>query len=309
MKKLLIIISVLFCGFAARSQNGIAYNDRVLESKVLGQTTHYSIYLPAGYETSKLDYPVLYLLHGGGDNWKDWLLKGQAASIADGTIASGDAPPMIIVMPDGMQNWYNNNFDGTFKYEDYFFSELIPHIQATYRVRTEKQYRAISGLSMGGRGCLLYALKHSDMFQACYGMSIGMFGEARAKAQGRDGSKWYGEKYFGTLKADGSLPDLWYENDTYSLARNMPENKKNAVVYAIELGDDEINRDQIEMVMTMKDAKIPVEVRIIDGGHNWVLWRKSLPNAMKFVGECFIQARSNPFVMPAVAPAVTPIRY
>ncbi len=295
---------MLLCSMTAFTQQGTAYNDRVLESKILGQTTHYSIYLPAGYETSKLDYPVLYLLHGGGDNWKDWLLKGQAASIADAAIASGEAPAMIIVMPDGMQNWYNNNADGTFKYEDYFFKELIPNIEATYRCRKEKQYRAISGLSMGGRGCLLYALKHPDMFQACYGMSIGMFGEERAKRPGFDGtSKWYGEKYFGPLKADGSLPDLWYENDTYRLAKNMPENQKNAVVYAIELGDDEINHDQIDMVMTMKDSKIPVEVRIVDGAHNWILWRQSLPKAMKFVGECFLQARSNPFVMPAPMPA------
>lgn len=285
---------ILILGGMSYAGQGTAYNDKVLESKILKQTTHYSIYLPPGYETSKLDYPVLYLLHGGGDNWKDWLLKGQAASIADAAINSGEAPPMIIVMPDGIQNWYNNNHDGSFRYEDYFFQELIPHIEATYRCRTEKQYRAISGLSMGGRGCLLYALKHPDMFQACYGMSIGMFMEERAKRPGRDGSGWYGQSYFGPLKSDGSLPDLWYENDTYTLAKNMPAEQKNAVIYAIELGDDEINHDQISMVMTMKDSQIPVEVRIIDGGHNWVLWRQSLPKAMKFVGECFLQIRSNP---------------
>lgn len=296
MKRPIILLTVLFLYIATFAQQGTAYNDRVLESKILGQTTHYSIYLPAGYETSTLDYPVLYLLHGGGDNWKDWLIKGQAAVIADAAIASGEAPPMIIVMPDGMQNWYNNNYDGTFRYEDYFFQELIPHIEVTYRCRTEKQYRAISGLSMGGRGCLLYSLKHPDMFQVCYGMSIGMFEEERARRPGRDGSTWYGERYFGPLNADGSLPDLWYENDTYKLAENLPDEQKNAVVYAVELGDDEINHDQIDMVMTMKDNQIPVEVRIVDGGHNWVLWRQSLPKAMKFAGECFLQIRSNPFV-------------
>ncbi len=294
MRNFIIISSFLFIYISSFAQNGKAYNDRVLESKILNQTTHYSIYLPPGYETSTLDYPVLYLLHGGGDNWKDWLLKGQAAAIADKTINSGEAPAMIIVMPDGMQNWYNNNYDGTFRYEDYFFEELIPHIESTYRCRTEKSYRAISGLSMGGRGCLLYSLKHPDMFQACYGMSIGMFMEERAKRPGWDGGKWWGEKYFGPLKKDGSLPDIWYENDTYTLAKNLPEDKRNDVIYAIELGDDEINRDQMEMVLTMKESQIPVEVRIIDGGHNWILWRKSLPNAMKFVGECFIQARTLP---------------
>jgi enterochelin esterase-like enzyme len=295
MKNIATLILVLSISVSSFAQKGTAYNDRVLESKILDQTTHYSIYFPPGYETSTLDYPVLYLLHGGGDDWRDWLLKGQAASIADATIASGEAPEMIIVMPDGMQNWYNNKFDGTFNYEDYFFEELIPHIEVNYRSRTEKQYRAISGLSMGGRGCLLYSLKHPDMFQACYGMSIGMFLEERAKQPGWDGSSsWYGESYFGELKANGSLPDLWYENDTYTLAENLPDEQKNAVIYAVELGDDEINRDQLEMVLTMKENQIPVEFRVMDGGHNWVLWRKSLPNALEFVGQCFLQARTNP---------------
>ncbi len=294
MKRFLLPVIALLITASTFAQKGTAFNDRVLESDILGQTIHYSIYLPDGYETSTLDYPVLYLLHGGGDNWKDWLLKGQASAIADETIASGEAPAMIIVMPDGMENWYNNKYDGTFNYEDYFFEELIPHIESTYRCRTEKAYRAISGLSMGGRGCLLYSFKHPDMFQACYGMSIGMYGEERAKNPGWGGGTWAGEDYFGPLKNDGSFPDLWYENDTYTLARNMPDNQKNAVIFQIEIGDDEMNRDQIEMVLTMKENQIPLEVRVSDGAHNWILWRKSLPRAMKFVGECFIQARSNP---------------
>ncbi|HYQ58424.1 MAG TPA: alpha/beta hydrolase-fold protein, partial [Draconibacterium sp.] len=206
----------------------------------------------------------------------------------------GEAPEMIIVMPHAIGNWYNNKYDGTFDYEDYFFEEFIPHIEATYRCRTEKRYRAISGLSMGGRGCLLYSLKHPDMFQACYAMSIGMFSDENAKVDrwGRGGG-WLGEDYFGPLKADGSMPDLWTENNVYRLARELPDNQKRAVIYAIELGDDEVNRDQLEMVLAMKESQIPVEVRIIDGGHTWGLWRKSLPKAMKFVGECFLQARTN----------------
>jgi enterochelin esterase-like enzyme len=277
----------------AYAQKGSAYSDRVFESKLLKQTTHYSIYLPPGYETSTIEYPVLYLFHGGGDDWRDWLLRGQAAPIADKAILSGEAPAMIIVMPDGIGHWYNNKYDGTFNYEDYFFKELIPHIESTYRCRTEKRYRAISGLSMGGRGCLLYALKHPDKFQACYAMSIGMFSDENAKVdRWNRGGSWLGEHYFGPLKADGSLPDSWHENNVYRLARELPDNQKRSVIYAIELGDDEINRDQLEMILTMKENGIPLEVRIIDGGHNWGLWRISLSNAMKFVGECFLQART-----------------
>ncbi len=294
MKKLFIICSILLLTGVAFAQKGTAYSDRVLESKLLNQTAHYSIYLPPGYETSKLEYPVLYLLHGGGDDWRDWLLRGQAATIADNAFASGEAPEMIIVMPDGIDGWYNNKFDGTLNYEDFFFQEFIPHIESTYRCRTEKRYRAISGLSMGGRGCLLYALKHPDKFQVCYAMSIGMFSDKNARTDHwHRGYNWLGENYFGPLKKDGDLPDLWHENDVYALAKKLPESQKKSVIYAIELGDDEINRDQLEMILTMKESKIPVEVRVIDGGHNWALWRKSLPKALKFAGECFLQSRTN----------------
>jgi len=294
MKKIYVLSLILFLSIISFAQTGIAYSNRVLESKILKQTMHYSIYLPPGYETSTIEYPVFYLFHGGGDDYRDWLLRGQAKPIADKAILSGEAPEMIIVMPDGADDWYNNKYDGTFDYEDFFFDELIPHIESTYRCRTEKRYRAISGLSMGGRGCLLYALKHPDMFQACYAMSIGMFSDENAKNDrwGRGGG-WLGGDYFGPLKEDGSMPDLWTENNVYRLARELREDQKRSVIYAIELGDDEVNRDQLEMVLTMKENKFPVEVRIIDGGHNWALWRKSLPKAMKFVGECFLQARTN----------------
>lgn len=294
IKSILILGIVSLLTQLTIAQEGVAYSDRTLESAILKQTTHYSIYLPPGYETSTIEYPVFYLLHGGGDDYRDWLLRGQALPIANKAILSGEAPAMIIVMPNGVGHWYNNKYDGTFNYEDYFFQELIPHIESTYRCRTEKRYRAISGLSMGGRGCLLYALKHPDMFQACYAMSIGMFSDENAKVNrwGQSGS-WLGENYFGSLKEDGSLPDSWTENNVYKLARELPDKQKKAVVYAIELGDDEVNRDQLEMVLAMKENQIPVELRIIDGGHNWALWRKSLPKAIKFVGECFLQARTN----------------
>lgn len=298
MKKILTVAALLAVCFSLSAQQGTARNDCVLESKILGQTTHYSIYLPAGYETSNIDYPVLYLLHGGGDNWKDWLLKGQAASIADRTIASGEAPAMIIVMPDGMQNWYANKYDGSFNYEDYFFKELIPHIEKTYRCRTERSYRAISGLSMGGYGCLLYALKHPDMFCACYGMSIGMFGKWRLEGSFKmEGGDWYASKYFGPMTKDGKLPQAWYDNDVYTLIENMSDQQKRMVNFCIECGDDELNRDQAEVFLLMKDKNVPCEIRIADGAHNWIFWRQCLPHAMKWAGECFIQERMVPMVV------------
>ncbi len=291
-------ISTLFCCLVVlplclRAQ-GTAFSNCSFESKILGRVMHFSIYLPESYAVSDIEYPVLYLLHGGGDNYKDWLLKGQAAQIADETLGKDGVPEMIIVMPDGVKNWYCNNYTGDFRYEDFFYEELIPYVEQNYRCRTEREYRAISGLSMGGFGCLLYALKHPGKYIACYGMSIGMFSDERALSGGgrpMDGKKWYAEEYFGPLKADGSLPDLWMENNVYRLIKDMPDRQKKKVHFAIEVGDDELNRDQAEVWMLMKENNIPVEVRINDGAHNWIFWRQCLPHALKFVGECFTQQR------------------
>ena len=294
MKRVSIfIISLLAVATAAQAQSRLEH--LTVKSEILGVEKNYSVYLPDGYDKSNERYPVLYLLHGGGDNWKDWLLKGQAAEIADRTIAEGTAPEMIIVMPDGMQNWYANKADGTFNYEDYFFEELIPHIEATYRCRTERQYRAISGLSMGGFGSLLYALKHPDKFIACYGMSIGMFGPNRLNGSFRQDQGWYAEAYFGPKTKDGDLPAAWYENDVYTLINKMSDQQKRMVNFCIECGDDELNRDQSEVFLLMKDKNVPVEIRIADGAHDWKFWRKCLPHAMEWAGECFIQARTVPF--------------
>ncbi len=297
MRGIILALGLLVAGAAgaAAQQHGIARSDCAFESKYIGQTAHFSIYLPPGYETSTIDYPVLYLLHGGGDNWKDWLLKGQAAAIADRVFADGTVPEMIIVMPDGIRNWYGNDYTGKFRYEDFFFEELIPYVESHFRARTERQYRAISGLSMGGYGALLYALKHPDKFIACYGMSIGMFSNERLLSGGgrpMNGKKWYAEEYFGPLKADGSLPDLWEQNNVYRLIREMPDRQKWQVLFAIECGDDELNRDQSEVWLLMKDCGIPVEVRISDGGHNWALWRRVLPRAIQWSADCFTQERT-----------------
>ena len=89
---------------------------------------------------------------------------GQMKTIADRAIANEEAVPMIIVMPDAWDTWYINQYDGKVPYEDMFFEELIPYMEKTYRIRSDKESRAIAGLSMGGYGSFLYSLHHPDMF-------------------------------------------------------------------------------------------------------------------------------------------------
>src|SRR6218665_3815616 len=174
MKKISVLFLLLISTFSF-AQQGIVKESLKIKSSTLGKEVKYNIYLPADYEKNNRLYPVLYLLHGYTDDETGWTQFGQTPEIADKVINSGEAPPMIIVMPDAGVTWYMNTFDGKTKFEDFFIKEFIPYIETTYRIRSKKEFRAVAGLSMGGLGTLLYATKHPDMFTAAAPLSAAVW--------------------------------------------------------------------------------------------------------------------------------------
>ena len=139
----------------------------------------YSIYLPSSYDTNKLkNYPVLYLMHGGGGSNTDWEKIHHISEVANRLISNGNIDEMVIVCAEGNQQnmiYFNaekdNNGTPDWKYEDYFFNELIPYIEKTYRVRTDKGGRAIGGFSMGGGAATVYGVHHPEYFCMVYDIS------------------------------------------------------------------------------------------------------------------------------------------
>ena len=123
--------------FLGMAQMGKVFDNLSLPSKILKSDRKYAIYLPADYETSQRAYPVLYLLHGGGDDQTGWVQFGEVQHIAEQTFAEGKATPMIIVMPDANtgRRGYSNDAKGEWNYEDFFFQELMPFIEKTYRTK------------------------------------------------------------------------------------------------------------------------------------------------------------------------------
>ena len=126
-----------------------------MKSDLLKMERNYAVYLPPDYDTSERSYPVLYLLHGSGDDHTGWVQFGEVAHIADAAIAKGSATPMIIVMPDAQTGKLGYFNQVNWPYEDHFFEEFIPHVEKTYRIKGQKRYRAIAGLSMGGGGSFM----------------------------------------------------------------------------------------------------------------------------------------------------------
>jgi S-formylglutathione hydrolase FrmB len=192
---------------------------------------------------------------------------------------------MIIVMPDASTGrmGYFNSIDGTWPYEDFFFNELIPHVEKVYRIKGEKRFRAIAGLSMGGGGSFMYALHHPEMFSSACPLSayIGPLSLKECKDN--------------FLRENLNLPDTviqsYYEqHNALLLINRMTREKIKSVRWFIDCGDDDFLYEGNSLVhIALRKKEIPHEFRIRDGNHTWSYWRQSLPVVLEFVSDAFHQ--------------------
>ena len=149
-------------------------------SSVTGLWRRAYIYTPAGYDEGKGEYPVFYLLHGMGENERGWSLQGRMNFIMDNLIAEGKAVPMIVVMDCG----YTDTQDpatGAIKRStdagslgEIYFKDIIPMVEKNYRAKSDRESRAMAGLSMGGFQTMNIALSNTDKFAYIGGFSAAL---------------------------------------------------------------------------------------------------------------------------------------
>jgi len=267
------------------AQTGKVYDNLSLNSKILKMDRKFAIYLPPDYLTSERHYPVLYLLHGSGDDQTGWVQFGEVLHIADKAILDGKATPMIIVMPDANtgRRGYSNSVTEDWRYEDFFFQELLPFVEKTYRVKADKRYRAISGLSMGGGGTITYAMHHPELFSAACPLSA-----STGPLTVQDGKRWLERD--GKTATDEQLQKYFDDQSALNLIEKTPVDKLKSVRWFIDCGDDDFLFEGNSLVhIAMRKKEIPHEFRIRDGAHNWTYWRTSLPEVLEFVSMSFHQ--------------------
>ena len=253
-----------------------------VKSGILGAEKQYSVYLPDGYDSSGKDYPVLYLLHGASGWHRNWIDSGNVQTIADETIASGFALPVIIVMPDASGEGENRRgqhmgyFDMPgWEYEKFFFGEFVPAVESAFRIKGDKKHRAISGLSMGGGGTAVYAQHRPDMFSSACPLS-GLLGAPSDNVR---------SKYHHTFieSAERTIPVGFLEKASPETAGAL-----RTVRWYVDCGDDDyLLQGNIEFFMLMKKLGIPLEFRIRNGAHNWAYWRSALPQVLTFISTGF----------------------
>ena len=281
MSKYIFILWILLNFSALSSQSGTVYDNLSMKSAILDSDRKYAIYLPPDYEKSERSYPVLYLLHGGGDDHTGWVQFGEVLHITDKAIKEGKATPMIIVMPDANtgQRGFFNSVDNSWRYEDFFFEEFMPYVEKKYRIKAEKKYRAVAGLSMGGGGSFMYALHHPELFSSACPLSASVGSLSLEQFKSRLAR-------FNASYAEEDIQAHYKRHNALSLIEDVPLDDIKSVRWFIDCGDDDFLYEGNSLVhIALRKKDIPHEYRVRDGVHSWTYWRESLPVVLSFISD------------------------
>jgi enterochelin esterase family protein len=229
-------------------------------SRTLGMQRRMHVYTPPGYDSSKDQYPVFYLLHGGGDEDSGWSTVGRAGFILDHLLADKKARPMLVVMPNGslprparspaateataaervaMQERFSNEL----------LKEVVPYVEKHYRVRSGRENRALAGLSMGGGQTLRVVTTHPDQFAYVGVWSAGL--------------------------SRGNAADFEKRNEAFF--KNAEKVNQSVKLFSIGVGDkDTALAGSKALAQLLKKHEIKHELHISGGGHTWINWRHYL---------------------------------
>ncbi|MBN2419431.1 MAG: esterase [Deltaproteobacteria bacterium] len=229
-------------------------------SKSLNRFRRMHIYTPPGYEAGNKKYPVFYLLHGAMDCDDSWTTVGRAGFIMDNLIAGKKATPMIVVMPAGhttknfsMGGGVSNMLDDFVKD---FVNDIVPCVEANYRVLTRREDRAIAGLSMGGMQTLNIAMSDLSRYSYVGVFSSGVFGLG------------------GNMPGMSSSPG-WEEQHKDMLANKDLKKELKLIWFATGSEDFLIETSRASVEMLKKHGFSPV-YKETGGGHTWANWRDYL---------------------------------
>jgi putative tributyrin esterase len=263
------------------TQRDPSKGDFELKSALLGRTIGYQILYPVRYENSEnrgKRFPVVYLLHGLTGHSTNWLERTKIALYATHY-------DLFIVMVEGGNGWYTDSATvPADKYESYILRELIPDVEKRFRVSTQREGRAIAGLSMGGYGAIKFGLKYPEMFAMAASMS-GAFGAA----------SWTEKE----LKDPGVIRDSVLQafgpaesptratNDIPKLAQAIAAKKTTQIPYLyFDCGTEDFIFDESRALARLfLELKIPHEYRQLPGTHSWTYWDAQVQEILKLAAQ------------------------
>ncbi|MEC3976437.1 alpha/beta hydrolase [Amycolatopsis sp. H20-H5] len=283
-----------------------------LDSPVLGETTSLRILFPTGYGAEPdVRFPVLYLLHGGDDDYRSWTDKGEAAETTEPL-------PMIVVMPDARNGFYSNwekaGRHGRTPWESFHLGELLPWVDRTFRTLAQRESRAAAGLSMGGFGAFSYAARHPDLFVAAASFS-GVLDTNRHPwiteiAGRRDGGG------FGAIWGDRLTRSIrWRAHNPWDLAENL----RGSVLF-VRTGngvpgefDHGLAPDPVEAIVFHQSTRLHKRLTALGidhdwhhgrGTHDWPYWIRDLRETAPLLAGVFADPppAPSPFTFTSAEP-------
>lgn len=223
-------------------------------SNVLNNWRNFYMYTPPGYDQNTSEqYPVLYILHGGGEDQRGWAIQGKTDLIIDNLIAGKKAVPMIVIMADGNIPVGGFGEESLKVFEKEQKQSIIPFVEKNFRVKTEAKYRALAGLSMGGIQTLYAGIKNTELFS-----SLGVFSSGWIQPMQKDiADSQYEVMKNNVDKINGNLNHFWISQG----------------------GKEDIAWKNCQTMLSKFDEmKIKYTYYEYPGGHSWPVWRNDLYN-------------------------------
>jgi putative tributyrin esterase len=274
---LLLVLYVVSC--SKNTQPGPADHPRLtpavrmiditFHSAALNRDMPYRAIIPATIAANQ-KFPVLYLLHGGGGGFRDWSNYSDVAAYAE--------RGLILIMPEGNSSYYTNSADRPQdRYEDYIVRDLIFDVEQRFPAASDRTHRAIAGVSMGGFGAVVLALKHPDLFVFAGGLSSALDVPSRPFSIKRIGQYRQHASIFGPWGSQSRRA-----SDPFVLVRSV--DPAQAPYLFLTCGDLEGLLPANHRFAAMLQARhFRYEFHTVSGGHDWNQWNRNVPSLMKRV--------------------------
>jgi S-formylglutathione hydrolase FrmB len=278
---------LLFLTISASAQSRIDCN--ALKSRILGETVHYCVLLPPSYDSVPAKhYPVLYFLHGLGEN-EQTLFKTGGWNLIEDLRQQHKVGDFLIVTPEAKASFYVNSANGKVRYSDFFLQEFIPYIEANYRIRRERKARAITGISMGGYGALRFAFAKPDMFSAVSAQSAALITDSPKELDAALRAGTPRARLLGSVFGNPIDVAHWKQNDPFWLARkNKAENSKLAIYFNCGNDDEydfEVGAAALDKQLT--EEHIKHEYHLYPGNHSASYFGAHIGEVMEFHSKMF----------------------
>jgi S-formylglutathione hydrolase FrmB len=289
--RMILLCATFSVSLSARAQSRIDCD--ALNSRILKHEVHYCVYLPASYGAgatghTAATHPVLYFLHGLGDNERT-LFNSGGWTLLDDLRRQHKIGEFLIVAPEGGRTFYINSADGSVRYSDFFLQEFIPLIETKYRISKGRGNRAISGISMGGYGALRFAFSHPEMFSAVSAQSAALITESPQELDtaARSGAP------MGKLLAVvfGSPIDVahWRDNSPFVLANKNQALLRGMAIY-FNCGQDDdygFEKGAAALHEQLQKEKVEHEYHPYPGDHSLSYFLDHFTEVMEFHSRAF----------------------